>query len=95
MRFWLIGSWIAKRIGLDFEFYSLVMQTREPKLKTEFCKHIIDANNRKFERITWEQIYDYVKCRINTNEDKKMIEYFENKTIGYGSNQKIIKAFQR
>jgi len=95
MRFWLLGSWIANQLELDFEFYSLVMQTSEPNIEKEFGKHIIEANNRKFRRITWEQIYDYIKSKAGKNEKKIMIDYFKNKTIGYASNRKIIKAFKR
>jgi hypothetical protein len=95
MRFWLLGSWIAKQLELDFEFYSLVMQTSEPNIEKEFGKHIIEAKNRKFRRITWEQIYDYIKSKAGKNKKKIMIDYFKNKTIGYASNRKIIKAFKR
>jgi len=95
MRFWLLGSWIAKQLELDFEFYSLVMQTREQNIETEFGKHIIEANNRKFCRITWEQIYDYNKSKAGKSEKKIMIDYFKNKIIGYASDRKIIKAFKR
>ena len=95
MRFWLLGSWIAEQLKLDFEFYSLVMQTREQNIETEFGTHIIEANNRKFCRITWEQIYDYIKSKAGKNGKNIMIDYFKNKIIGYASDRKIIKAFKR
>lgn len=93
MRFWLLGSWIAKQLGIDFEFYSLVTQSRDQEIESDFGKHIIENEERKYFRLTWEQIYDFVIKLTNNKEQTKMIEYFENKTIGYNSNGKIIKAF--
>jgi len=93
MRFWLLGSWMAKQLGVDFEFYSLVMQSREQEIKKDFGKHIIETDERKFSRITWEQIYDYIKTIPNNKEKQKMSDYFENKIIGYNAEGTIIKAF--
>ncbi|PKL85766.1 MAG: hypothetical protein CVV22_06310 [Ignavibacteriae bacterium HGW-Ignavibacteriae-1] len=94
MRYWLLGSWLAKQIGIDFEFYSLVIQSREKALEAEFDKNIIETPERKFSRLTWEQIYDFVITIPESQEKQKITEYFINKTIGYGSNGKIIKAFE-
>lgn len=93
LRFWLLGSWIAKQLDIDFEFYSLVMQSREQEIKGDFAKHIIETTKRKFSRMTWEQIYDYIKTLTNNKEKQKMTDYYENKIIGYNSNSTIIKAF--
>ncbi len=93
MRFWILGSWMAKQMGIDFEFYSLVMKSREQKIKEDFGKHIIETPERKFSRMTWEQIYDYIKTLTNNKEKQKITDYYENKTIGYSSNSTIIKAF--
>ncbi len=92
MRFWLLGCWIAEKLNLEFEFYSLVKKTRETDIETEFGKHINQSDRRKFARITWEQIYDYIKTLENTEKQKLMIDYFENKTVGY-TNGKLKKAF--
>lgn len=93
MRFWLLGSWMAKQLDLDFEFYSLVMQSSELEIEATFGKHIIETPERKFFRLTWEQIYDFIKTLPDNKEKQKIIEYFQNKTIGYNSKGKIIKAF--
>jgi hypothetical protein len=93
LRFWLLGSWIAKQLDIDFEFYSLVKQSREQEIKGDFAKHIIETAKRKFSRMTWEQIYNYIKTLTNNKEKQKMTDYFENKIIGYSSNNTIIKAF--
>jgi hypothetical protein len=93
MRYWLLGNWMAKKIGLDFEFYSLVMKSREQQLETEFDKHIIENSKRKFSRMTWEQIYDFIQNTTDSKEKQEMTDYYNNKTIGYNSNFQIMKAF--
>lgn len=93
VRFWLLGCWMAKQLEIDFEFYSLVLQSREQEIKEDFGKHIVETSERKFLRLTWEQIYNYIKTLTDNKERQKMTEYFENKTIGYSSNRTIIKAF--
>lgn len=93
MRFWLLGSWMADQLDIDFEFYSLVMQSREQEIRTKFGKHIIENDKRRFSRLTWEQIYDFIKTLTNNKEKQKIIEYFQNKIIGYSSKGTIIKAF--
>lgn len=93
MRFWLLGNWMAKQLEVDFEFYSLVMQSRELEIEANFGKHIIETTERKFFRLTWEQIYAFIKLLPNNKENHMMTEYFENKTVGYNSIGAIIKAF--
>lgn len=93
MRFWLLGSWMAKKLSVDFEFYSLVMQSRELDIEATFGKHIIETTERQFSRLTWEQIYAFIKLLPDNKEKHIMTEYFENKTIGYNSISAIIKAF--
>lgn len=93
MRYWILGNWMAMQSGLSFEFYSLVTQSRENDLESEFDKHIIETPDRKFTRLTWEQIYEFVKSLPESNEKQIMTEYFKNKTIGYSSDGTIIKAF--
>jgi len=93
MRYWLLGNWMAEQLGIDFELYSLVLQSQEQEIETEFDKHIIETPGRKFSRMSWEQIYYFVKSLPESREKQKMTEYFENKTIGYNFEGKIIKAF--
>ncbi|MCB9173087.1 MAG: hypothetical protein H6589_00585 [Flavobacteriales bacterium] len=93
MRFWLLGCWMAKQLNLDFEFYSLVMEKEDMQIQTDFGKHLVETKERKYLRITWEQISNFIKKTAITKEKKIMIDYFENKTIGYKANQ-LIKAFK-
>ena len=71
MRFWLLGSWMAKQLEVDFEFYSLVMQSREQEIKKDFGKHIIETYERKFSRMTWEQIYVILRHSRTIMKNKK------------------------
>lgn len=93
MRFWLLGSWIAEKLNIKFEFYSLVMESREQEIEAEFGKHIRESSERKFYRLTWEQIYNFIETRKYNLEKQIMEEYFKNKTIGYNSHGIINKAF--
>ena len=93
MRFWLLGSWITNKLKVSFELYSLVIDSKEKNIESEFGKHINETENRKYSRITWEQIYGYIGTLKDNTEKQKMIDYFENKTIGFNSSGRIIKAF--
>ncbi|MEI6047796.1 MAG: hypothetical protein WCS03_02770 [Bacteroidota bacterium] len=93
MRFWILGNWIAAQMGIDFEFYGLVLQSNEPDLEAEFDKHIMKTSKNEFSRLTWEQIFKFIMQTGETPDKQKMIRYFQNKTIGYNSSNLLIKAF--
>lgn len=94
LRFWLIGTWIAKLLNLNFYLVNLVLSNKEGNIERIFKRHIKENNSRKFLRITWEDIYQYILSSHITGEDKEtVITYFENKTIGYDKDAKIQKAF--
>lgn len=93
-RFWLIGSWIANQLNIDFYLINLTLSNREKDIEQTFKKHIIEDNSRVFKRITWEDIYDYISNSDFSGHDKEiMIRYFENKTIGYDGNGRVQRAF--
>jgi hypothetical protein len=93
MRFWILGNWIANKKGLDFEFYGIVLQSKEPDLKEEFGKHIIRTPQSEFSRLTWEEIFNFIVQSKETPDKQKMINYFQNKTIGNNSSNDLMKAF--
>lgn len=94
VRFWLLGTWMAKELKVDFQLINLVPSKKELKIENIFCSHIKETDQRTFKRTTWEDIYKFIKYSNLINEEKQtMLNYFENKTIGYGSNFNIIKAF--
>jgi hypothetical protein len=93
MRFWLLGTWIAKELELDFEFYSLLRAAREINLEKEFSNLIKQTHKNTYSRISWEDIYDYIESKPKSKSKDKMCEYFKNKAIGYSSG-KIQKGFK-
>jgi len=94
LRFWLLGTWIAKQENLNFYLVNLVLSERNADIEMTFKKHIYENQRMKFVRITWEGIYQHILNSALPGRDKdKMIEYFRNKTTGYDSNRKLQKAF--
>jgi len=95
LRFWLLGTWIANNLGLDFFLLNLVLGEREKEIEKVFKKHIIQNNRNKFFRTTWENIYSFIaNTKDNTTDKKVVLNYFKNKTIGYDSNRKLQRAFK-
>ena len=95
MRYWLLGSWLAKEQNCDFYLISLVLEGREPGLVPAFKKHIAETENRKYKRLDWEELYGYIVKNAPAGEDKDaLIKYFKNKTANYDSKRKLQKAFK-
>jgi len=92
MRFWLLGTWIAEKLRLDFYLLNLVLSEREPCIEEVFRQHINENEQRHFQRVTWESIYEGI-LKSNLPRDKEiMLDYFRNKAIGY-ENGKLQRAF--
>lgn len=84
LRFWLIGTWMAHKLNLDFYLVNLVLTEKEEDIESVFKQHIKEDKRRKFMRITWEEIYHYISNSNLSSENKKIMKnYFMNKTIGY------------
>ena len=95
MRYWLLGSWLAKEYNCDFYLVSLVLAGREPGLVTTFKKHIVETENRKYMRLDWEEVYEYIVKNAPAGADKDaVIKYFKNKTINYDAKRKLQRAFK-
>lgn len=93
MRFWLLGTWMAKQQSLDFYLISLVLSGREVNIEAIFKRHIKENRRSKFLRVTWQTIYQYI-LKSNFSRDKDIvIRYFRNKTIGYDRNGRLQRAF--
>ncbi len=94
LRFWLLGTWMAKKIGLKFSLISLVLGSRELDIEETFDKMIIENQDNQFDRITWEDIYQFiVKNKIDSKDFLIITDYYKNKCLGYNSNQSLIKTF--
>lgn len=95
LRFWLIGTWIAEHLKLDFYLVNLVRKGYEEDIESKFGKHIRQNGRRKFVRISWEDVYQYISNSNIQNLDKPtVLGYFENKTVGYNKDGVLQKAFQ-
>lgn len=94
LRFWLLGSWMAHLLNLDFFLINLVLSRKEKDIETVFRNHIKESPNRIFLRATWENIYNLIlESKAESTQKEKVIEYFRNKTIGYDRNGHLQKAF--
>lgn len=60
LRFWLLGAWMAQRADTDFYLINLVLSERELNIEDLFKKHINENPRRKFLRLTWEDVYQYI-----------------------------------
>ncbi len=93
-RFWLIGSWMAKQYGLDFYLINLTLSNQENVIEQSFKEHIIEDGTRKFKRITWEDIYLFIKDQPADEKEKEIIlNYYQNKSQGYDAKGNLQKAF--
>ena len=95
MRFWLLGTWIAKQQDLDFYLLNLVLSEREKDIEATFKRHLYENQRTKFIRITWEDLYQQILINGGSPgiDEDRMIKYFRNKTIGYDGSGRLQKAF--
>jgi len=95
LRFWLLGTWMAKQMNKRFLLANLVPADKEQRILWEFGTHIKEPDAGFFTRITWEDIYKaIVKTIISNSDTEKMLHYFRNKSLGYDGNGNLIKAFK-
>ena len=71
---------------------NLTLSENEKDIEEKFKPFLKETPKRKFIRIVWEDIYEYI---LNTegNEKDKLLHYFKNKTMGYNTQGKIQKLF--
>jgi hypothetical protein len=94
LRFWLLGTWMAKQQGLNFCLVNLVLSEREKNIEAIFKRHIYENQGIRFIRITWEDIYQQIlNSNLSGTGKDTMIRYFKNKTIGYDGNGRLQRAF--
>jgi hypothetical protein len=93
-RFWLLGSWLANKMKLDFYLLNVVLTKRETDIEKKINPHIQTGTNRQFKRVTWEEIHSFIAEYAPEEHNKSVIlEYFRNKTIGYNRKGELQKAF--
>ncbi len=94
LRFWLLGTWMAKQMSLDFCLVNLTLSEKDKDIEAIFKIHIYENQGMKFTRISWENIYEEIlNSGLSKTDKDMMIEYFRNKTIGYDKKGTLKKAF--
>jgi hypothetical protein len=94
LRFWLLGSWLAKQLDLDFYLINLVVESRETVIEERFGKHLTPDAGRWFMRLTWEAIRTFIGENASPGPSKDLIiNYLNNKTVGYDRNGNLQRAF--
>jgi len=94
LRFWLIGSWLAQEMGVDFYLVNVVRAEKEKDIVERFSGFIQQNNHRKFMRLSWEDIFEYILQQAPEGSEKDLVKkYFQTKTIGYNHRGELMKAF--
>ncbi|MDO8136249.1 MAG: hypothetical protein Q6354_01305, partial [Candidatus Brocadiales bacterium] len=94
LRFWLLGTWIAKQQDLDFYLVNLVLSKQEKEIETIFKKHLCENQRMRFIRITWESIYkEILSSSLSRIDRDTIIQYLRNHTIGYDGKKRLKRAF--
>jgi hypothetical protein len=93
-RFWLIGTWLAEKMGAGFCLISLVPSWQSDRPERAFAGHIRQGRDRRFVRMTWEDIFHYVSATDLVGTSKaSLLAYFRNKTMGYDRRGNLQRAF--
>ncbi len=97
MRFWLLGTWLAADLGLDFRLVSLLTAGHIRRTPLDpFSDYAAQSDARRFGLHSWEQIWQTVARTAERDSDWQRLErYFLTKTIGYGSDRLLRPAFQQ
>jgi hypothetical protein len=82
MRFWVLGCLIADRLHRDFTLVNLVRSGQEEGIEQAFGNCIRESQHRRFLRLTWEEVYEFIANAAPAGRDRdRIIWYFKNKTI--------------
>ena len=96
LRFWLIGSWLAQQLGVDFYLINVVPAEKEENIVERFSKFIQQNKHRKFIRLSWEDIFEFIFQQAPEGPKKELVKiYFQTKTIGYNHRGELMKAFRQ
>jgi hypothetical protein len=83
LRHWLLGSWLAAQSKRDFYLLNLVREEYERDIEMRFGRHINATAQRRFVRLTWEELYRQMDEKIPSSiERDSLLEYLEYKTAG-------------
>lgn len=83
MRFWLLGSWMARRMGVRFSLVSLTREIQDMDLDERVAPLLRQSDEREFFRWPWESVAGFAARDAST---KRVSEYLWSKSVGYDGN---------
>lgn len=82
MRFWLLGSCMARSLERRFWLVNLVRKDREQQIEMAFGRHIEQTEDRRFVRWEWESLGPLLQV-IGDEGANRLHEYMVQKTNGF------------
>lgn len=95
MRLWLLGTWMARDARKRCVLVSLVPESCDANLVDRFGPHIIQNDAQTFRRFSWEQVRDSALRHADRPAVAALVEYLNNKTLGYDSKGQLRLALAR
>ena len=84
LRFWLLGTWIAKQHDRTFMLFNLVRDAAEKDIEARFRRWLPAEMACQFRRLSWESILHFIRSHSPEGcEKQRIIRYFATKTVGY------------
>ncbi|MFQ6076385.1 MAG: hypothetical protein ACE5Z5_09680 [Candidatus Bathyarchaeia archaeon] len=79
LRQWLLGNWLAKKLGAEF-LHLLLARDSQKKDGESFGKFIVQDSLRTFRVLTWNDLHGFFSSEL---EEPELANYLEQKTLGY------------
>jgi hypothetical protein len=86
MRFWLLGSWMARHTGKRFTLVSLTREIQDMDLEEQFAPLIVQDEDRLFAHWPWEAVAGFAQGDPTT---AYVSEYLWSKSVGYGGSGRL------
>lgn len=90
MRFWLLGSWMARQLNRHFILCLVMRQQAGLDIPADFQVHVKPDATRRVTRCNWEDIFRFV---LRLSPSDVFLDYFRNKSLGYDAEGVLQKAF--
>jgi len=96
LRFWLLGTWLSAKMSRDFYLINIVPDIYETDIEERFVPQLKLTDKRHFKRLAWEDVSEWICNNAPENTAKEgILDYFQNKTVGYDQFGLLQKAFSR
>lgn len=80
MRFWLLGSWMARKSAKRFTLVSLTREIQDMDLQQRVSPLFVEDEARSFGHWAWEAVADFAHGDAST---ETVSEYLWSKSVGY------------